>query len=370
MQVLFRGNLIKMLIVSDIILGVRPVICGWQFAGWAFLWLLFLGGCESSAPSTEYLPEQLSTPAYSMKPMQFIYQEDSFLVEIPSSETVAATLAQAPHTYAYQGALPPNWKQEFYLQLLQEPSEEAIIGTVIGQLRQAAPASGDDAFVEWVVAFVQGAIRYDWQTYHRLDQSEIRYPYQTLHDGAGVCADKTILLARLLRVLGYDCVIFTYPNANHMALGLKVPHGYGDYGLDYAYVETTGYAPIGTIPDQFVGGIVLDRKPEVAAVGDKAGKTFRKIEQNRIQQAEWIERYGREYLFMDPAQRKLTRDMKDLGAEIDGLRAETRHCQGTLSPAEYAECKEKVDRLNQKVEAFNQMVKAFNALSGRVGNQV
>ena len=67
------------------------------------------------------------------------------------------------------------------------------------QLKSLQPGLSGDELVEFTVAFVQGAIDYDWETYHNIDEGTLRYPYETLYDGTGVCADKTILLAKLLK---------------------------------------------------------------------------------------------------------------------------------------------------------------------------
>ena len=61
------------------------------------------------------------------------------------------------------------------------------------------------------------------------------YPLQTLVNRGGDCEDASILLAAVLRELGYGCVLLGLFDAEHMALGIK-----GDSGLSGAYYEFDG----------------------------------------------------------------------------------------------------------------------------------
>ena len=238
-------------------------------------------------------------PPLPMKSLSFYFDDQEFSVPIPEDEAVARKLEGAPHTYQYFGSLPANWRQEYYAQFLHESAESTLLTQILDSLRSFAPDPKGDAFAEFVISFVQGAIQYDWETFHNIDQSQIRYPYQTVFAGRGVCADKSILLARLLQELGYEIAFFTFERANHMALGIAVPLGFGSYGTRYAYVESTGYAPVGRIPETFAGGIRLDSRPQVVEVDGKKGKTFEKIMVNREAENALMKKYGKEFLFLD-----------------------------------------------------------------------
>lgn len=85
----------------------------------------------------------------------------------------------------------------------------------------------------------------------------VRYPLETLIDDGGDCEDTAILLAALLKELGYDVVLLSPPG--HMAVGVAVSagvvHSYTTievHGVHYAYVETTGDGwRIGEVPDEY-----------------------------------------------------------------------------------------------------------------------
>jgi hypothetical protein len=71
------------------------------------------------------------------------------------------------------------------------------------------------------------------------------YPLQTLVNRGGDCEDTSILLAAILREMGYGCVLLGLFDAAHMALGVKgdsgLPGAYYEFDGDrYYYLETTG----------------------------------------------------------------------------------------------------------------------------------
>lgn len=84
-----------------------------------------------------------------------------------------------------------------------------------------------------------------------------QYPVETLFERGGDCEDTAILLAALLREMGYDCVLLGLWNTEpaHMAVGARGDSSidgtyYEDDGRRYYYVETTGEGwDIGEMPD-------------------------------------------------------------------------------------------------------------------------
>jgi hypothetical protein len=99
-----------------------------------------------------------------------------------------------------------------------------------------------------------------------------RYPIETIVDGGGDCEDTSILLASLVRAMGYDVVLLELPG--HMAVGFPLsedtirnwPNGHHGYSLAYytredgrhwAYCETTGEGwRLGQMPDDLTGSAV------------------------------------------------------------------------------------------------------------------
>jgi len=110
--------------------------------------------------------------------------------------------------------------------------------------------------VDLSVAFVQSLQYTEDQVTAGFDQYS-SYPVETLIDRGGDCEDSTILLAAILRQLGYGCVLLGLFDAQpaHMALGVKgddsIPGTYYEHsGSRYYYVEATGEGwQIGQMPD-------------------------------------------------------------------------------------------------------------------------
>jgi hypothetical protein len=84
-----------------------------------------------------------------------------------------------------------------------------------------------------------------------------KYPYEVLYDMKGVCCEKSGLLAFLLRELDFGVAVFDF--SDHRAVGIRSRNG--NFGTDYAYIETTDDYHVGEIPANFQG-----EKPELIVI--------------------------------------------------------------------------------------------------------
>lgn len=82
-----------------------------------------------------------------------------------------------------------------------------------------------------------------------------QYAYQTLYENTGVCADKTLLAAALLKDLDYEVALLDFESDQHMALGLKCDEPrYGSYCfVEVANVYYASFNPINYKPAQYIG---------------------------------------------------------------------------------------------------------------------
>ena len=81
-----------------------------------------------------------------------------------------------------------------------------------------------------------------------------KYPLETIYDGGGDCEDSSILLASILKEMGYGCAMIGFED--HAAVGILSDNLDGVYyeldGRKYYYIETT--APgweAGQIPNEY-----------------------------------------------------------------------------------------------------------------------
>jgi hypothetical protein len=97
--------------------------------------------------------------------------------------------------------------------------------------------------------------------------SPAKFPVETVVDGTGDCADRSLLLAGLLSHEGYKVALFVFLPEAHMALGVgSTDFLYRDTG--YAYLETTNFSLVGIPPEELAGGITLQSYPMIIPIGN------------------------------------------------------------------------------------------------------
>jgi len=158
-----------------------------------------------------------------------------------------------------------------YREYVNEPAQAETIRAIANALRSQA-GSGDDA-ARAAISLVQH-IPYD-EARLSVQSSDLRHPYQVLYDNTGVCSEKSVLLAALLKELGYGVALLSFDSQNHMAVGILCPAQYSYRGTGYAFIESTR-PNIPTYADgNYVGVGHLTTMPTVISVA--AGSSFATI---------------------------------------------------------------------------------------------
>ena len=132
--------------------------------------------------------------------------------------------------YSYYKIYPGGYRialNSTYLQYFLTPNDR-YLEKLAGMLRNISEAKGFDNLTEanFVLSFVQDSIEYkdDYATTGYLDY--YKFPIETLYDGYGDCEDKSLLLATLLHILGYDVILITMrivnENVGHVAVGINL----------------------------------------------------------------------------------------------------------------------------------------------------
>ena len=155
------------------------------------------------------------------------------------------------HTYRYDP------EKEVIMELLENDYQNEYLQPLIETIRKESNNPDDQAKI--AVSLVQH-IPYNWNTYYGTSM-DWYYPYETLYNNKGVCADKSLLLAYLLNELGYDTVLFEF--SGHMAVGVKCSPEYDFYDTGYAFIETTQPMIITDIPDTYYGGFSVSSNPHI-----------------------------------------------------------------------------------------------------------
>lgn len=259
--------------------------------------------------------------------------------------------------YYKQGQKPENTDELFYKQLLSDGGDEQELKLFIKEILSQEANYIDE--LELLVTYVQSALAYDWDAFNTKG-NVTKYPYETYYLGKGICGDKSILLAKCLSLLNYDFALFVFNRANHMAVGIKVPKRYGNYGTDYAYIETTGITPIGYVPEKFINNIVLENTPKV--IKFEGGKVFNEFPRIKWRYQELQQKYGKHILQFSAKKYVIELELLNKKRKLDSLKIAFQPYEGeTLNNAkDYKIAKRIQIDLNNAVNEYNDMVKKFN----------
>lgn len=142
-----------------------------------------------------------------------------------------------------------------YSYYVTDPTDDEYLAGLAEKFKEAAEKEkySDLDMVKNIIFFVQN-LNYVYDKVGTGYDEYPKFPLETLADEGGDCEDSAILLASLLRELGYGAVLIQFPE--HMAVGVKgeesIPGSYYEVdGARYYYVETTSTGwGIGDVPEQ------------------------------------------------------------------------------------------------------------------------
>jgi predicted transglutaminase-like cysteine proteinase/predicted nucleic acid-binding Zn ribbon protein len=142
-----------------------------------------------------------------------------------------------------------------YSYYVTDTTDDEYLTGLAAKFREAAEQENysDLDMVKTIIFFVQNLQYVDDKVETGYDEYP-KFPLETLADEGGDCEDSAILLASLLRELGYGTVLIQFQD--HMAVGVKGEDSIsGSYyevdGIRYFYVETTSTGwEIGDVPEQ------------------------------------------------------------------------------------------------------------------------
>jgi hypothetical protein len=92
------------------------------------------------------------------------------------------------------------------------------------------------------------------------------YPYETVYSNKGTTADKSLLLAYLLKELEYDTVVFDFSSS--VAVGVKCSADYDYFNTGYAFIDVTRPTIITYVPDTEYGGGGISPNPRIIHVNE------------------------------------------------------------------------------------------------------
>lgn len=136
---------------------------------------------------------------------------------------------------------------------VKDPNDDEWIGGIADNFYQEGQKNGytDYDIICLMVTFVQ-SLEYVTDKIGTGYDEYPKFPLETLYDESGDCEDSSILLASLIRELGYGVVLVMFED--HMGVGLQGDESfegtyYEEAGVRYFFIETTSEGwEIGDLP--------------------------------------------------------------------------------------------------------------------------
>ncbi|PKL65269.1 MAG: hypothetical protein CVV32_04575 [Methanomicrobiales archaeon HGW-Methanomicrobiales-3] len=182
---------------------------------------------------------------------------------------------------------------QYYLGFIQNSIQKKYLTCLLEEIRNVAKSQDDLARI--AISLVQH-IPYDYEKADSLERyhssRRIRYPYEVISDNRGICSEKSLLLAFLLKESGFGVVLFDFNDENHMALGIQCPEECSLYGCGYGFVETTVPSIVTDIKGDYISSTALGifrsklkTYPKVIPLGN--GHSFEEIYVEYFDAKEW-----------------------------------------------------------------------------------
>jgi len=232
---------------------------------------------RSTASTSVTLPVPIVTKNYETGPItkSFTYvlqgKSNSINVQLFSGiDDEIVSNGEPAACVRYNGDTTPctsGEENQYYLKYLNDPAQKKYLDSLVNSIQKTSSNKDDQARI--AINLVQ-QIPYDYGKLYSITsgKGQMRYPYQVLYDNKGVCAEKSLLLAYLLRGLGYGVVLFKFDKENHMAVGIKSPQQYSYLNSGYAFIESTDPTIPTDSQGDYVGVGKLTSTPEILQISD------------------------------------------------------------------------------------------------------
>jgi hypothetical protein len=228
--------------------------------------ITFLAGCVL-APQAVVVP-RIRVGSDNAAPIDvtstFLFEKSKVTISVPIDAAVCqAAKSTSTSVTVYGNVTDKEWITDSYMEMINDPAQEQMYTDLITQFRKIKNNMGlsSDEYLELMATYIQSL------PYQSRPGEVAKFPVETVVDGTGNCADKSLLLAGLLSREGYKVAIFTFTPENHMALGVGSPDTlYKDTG--YSYLESTNLSYVGIPPAELEGGVALTSEPMVVPVGN------------------------------------------------------------------------------------------------------
>ena len=172
-------------------------------------------------------------------------------------------LSGLDRTVWYSSYESPPTDKEMELKFVFQDDQIEMLSSLVDKIK--AITSNKDNQARIAISIVQ-SLDYDWDGYNGIHNN--RYAYETLYDEKGVCAEKSRLLAVLLKELDFGVALFNYSVESHEAVGIKCPLEYSYINSGYCFIESTSPTIITNSYEKYIGAGKLMSIPNIYVVSD------------------------------------------------------------------------------------------------------
>jgi hypothetical protein len=152
--------------------------------------------------------------------------------------------------------------KEAVLERMENPLQKLNLQPLVDAIKNRSP--NPDGQAKIAISLVQHLPFNAKRSFQQ--PSEWYYPYETVYGNKGTAADKSLLLAYLLKELEYDTIVFDYSSS--MAVGVKCSPDYDYFNTGYAFIDVTKPTIITYVPDTEYGGGGISPNPRIIHVNE------------------------------------------------------------------------------------------------------
>lgn len=153
----------------------------------------------------------------------------------------------------------------YYRGVIGRPEEKPYLDALVKAIRETTDVRDDQARI--AISLVQ-QVPYGYNQSYVQGNGNLRSPFMVLYDDSGICDEKSLLLAYLLKELGYGVVLFSFTDQQHTAVGIRSPPAYAYNLTGYAFVETTFPAIVTNDRGEYGGSGTLTGPPVILPIAD------------------------------------------------------------------------------------------------------
>jgi hypothetical protein len=220
----------------------------------------YFGNYSTPARTERPTPVPLTTPGpgyqTSEKTVQYTYFTDS------SRKSISLTTYGGFADYLSGRRISSGSDKEVLRERMDNTDQLHYLQPLVDAIKNRSPNPDDQARIS--ISLVQ---HLPYNARRSFQQApEWYYPYETVYNNKGTAADKSLLLAYLLKELEYDTVVFDFSSS--VAVGVKCSPDYDYFNTGYAFIDVTRPTIITYVPDTDYGGGSISPNPRIMHVNE------------------------------------------------------------------------------------------------------